>query len=102
MRRFLMATGGALALSAVALASPPAEKPAEDAKTEEAKPAIPKADEDCSKLEGDAKAACETRAKTAATETTEEAATEDVSAKPKGGKAKRSNTNRMEEEAADE
>ena len=89
MREFMMTTGVVFGLFTVqAFASDPA--PAEDAATEEV---------DCSTLEGDAKTECEAKqAEEQAPDTTDEPEPEPA----KGGKAKRSNTNRLEGEVTDE
>ncbi len=98
MRVFILSTAVSLGLAAgaVALASPPAEadstEAAESSTTATEAESTESIEADCSKLEGEAKATCEADATKADAET--EKAEEKKPAK--GGKAKRSNTNRME------
>lgn len=96
MRVFAFSTAVSLGLAAgaVAFASPPAEaespEAAESSTTATEAEATDAAKPDCSTLEGEAKATCEADA----AKPTEEAKEEQKPAK--GGKAKRSKSNRME------
>ncbi len=99
MTRFLVATSLVVGMFAFqALAADPPSTPEESetpaAETEPAETA-PAPEADCTVLEGDEKAECEA-AKASAAEAAEAAEV------PKGAKAKRSTTNRMEAEATDE
>lgn len=102
MRSLLVLTAAAFAFGSVAHADPAAPAPAAPAAETPAAPAaVPAAPEapaapvDCTTLEGDAKTECEAAAAAAAAPP--------VAPEPaKGGKAKRSNTNRMEAEFTDE
>lgn len=85
-----------LALSATAHAADPEPAEATDEATTEESAEEAAEEPDCSTLEGEEKTACE--AQKAEQETDAPAATEPA----KGGKAKRSNTNRMEAESTDE
>lgn len=109
MRGSLFGTAGALglALSAVAFAHPgtdPVQADAATAAEETAAAEAPKVD--CATLEGEAKTTCEAAeaAKPEAAEAVEAAAKPDATVKKegKGGKAQRSNTNRMERIEDDE
>lgn len=97
---FAVCFASALFAAGTAFADPPAEK-AEEAEeaapAEDAAEAAPAAEEevDCSALEGDEKTKCE--------ESKSEAEAEAPAEEPaKGGKAQRSNKNRMESEYTDE
>lgn len=88
-----------------ALAAGPAhaDPPADDAKAKVEAAEAPADDakvENCAELEGDAKAACDERVKEAAAK--KKAAEAEAPAAGKGGKAQRSNNNRMESEFTDE
>ena len=98
MKKFLAACAACtLVVATAAFADPQAEPPAEEAATtEEATTTEEAAPESCDSLEGDAKTACEEKAKAEA-----EAEKKDEG-ESKGGKAQRSNTNRMESEYTDE
>jgi hypothetical protein len=93
---FSTAVSLGLAAGAVALANPPAEaespEAAESSTTATEAEATEAAKPDCSTLEGEAKATCEADAAKAA----EPAEKAEEKTPAKGGKAKRSNTNRME------
>lgn len=101
MRTLLVAfTAGLFATAAFANET---NEAAEQTATETAPPAATEAEAapeqpvDCTTLEGEAKTACE-----AAAAATEAAAATPEAAPAKGGKAQRSNSNRMESEFVDE
>ena len=96
MKTFVSATAlvfGLFTMQAIA-ADPEPATTTDDAATEQTAEEI-----DCSTLEGDAKTECEAKKAAAEADTTEEPAAEEPA---KGGKAKRSNTNRLESEMTDE
>jgi hypothetical protein len=99
MKTFITATGVVFGLFTMqALAADPEPVAAEETTEEEIVEEI-----DCSPLEGDAKTECEAQ-NAEALAAAEAAASETAPAEApaKGGKAKRSNTNRMEAEMTDE